>query len=85
MGWLVALPIQVYIWKQWKKPKSLILLGIPEWQACAGSNCRKVYWHMAKNGHAQRAISTEKLAQRGYKRILELYEHALIRLNCCIH
>ena len=74
-----------YIWKQWKKPrkraKSLIQLGIPEWQAWAVSNCRKAYWHMAKNGHVQRAISTEKLAQRGYKSILELYERALMRLN----
>ncbi len=45
------------------------------------SNCRKAYWHMAKNGHVQRAISIEKLAQRGYKSILELYERALMRLN----
>ena len=44
-----------YIWKQWKKlrkrAKSLIQLDIPEWQAWAVSNCRKAYWHMARNGH----------------------------------
>lgn len=45
---------------------------------CDSTNCRKAYWHMAKNGHVQRAISTEKLAQRGYKSILELYERALM-------
>lgn len=67
-----------YIWKQWKKPrkraKSLIQLGIPEWQAWAVSNCRKAYWHMARNGHVQRAISTERLAQAGYYSILDRYE-----------
>lgn len=67
-----------YIWKQWKKPrkraKSLIQLGIPEWQARAVSNCRKAYWHMAKNGHVQRAISKERLAQAGYYSILDRYE-----------
>ena len=67
-----------YIWKQWKKPKTraknLIQLGIPEWQAKAVSNCRKAYWHMARNGHVQRAISKERLAQAGYYSILDRYE-----------
>ena len=67
-----------YIWKQWKKPrkraKSLIQLGIPEWQAWAVSNCRKAYRHMARNGHVQRAISKERLAQAGYYSILDRYE-----------
>ncbi|MFQ6963407.1 MAG: group II intron maturase-specific domain-containing protein [Oscillospiraceae bacterium] len=67
-----------YIWKQWKKPKtrakSLMQLGIPEWQAWAVSNCRKAYWHMAKNGHVQRAISKERLVQAGYYSILDRYE-----------
>ena len=67
-----------YIWKQWKRPKtrakSLIQLGIPEWQAKAVSNCRKAYWHMAKNSHVQRAISKERLAQAGYYSILARYE-----------
>ena len=66
-----------YIWKQWKKPKtrakSLMQLGIPEWQARAVSNCRKAYWHMAKNGHVQRAISKERLARAGYYSILDRY------------
>ena len=57
-----------YIWKQWKRPgkraRSLIQLGIPEWQAWAVSNCRKAYWHMAKNGHVQRAISKEDSYRR---------------------
>jgi len=28
--------------------------------------------------------SDGKIAQRGYKSNLELYEHVLIQLNCCI-
>ena len=72
-----------YIWKQWKKPrkraKSLIQLGIPEWQAWAVSNCRKAYWHMARNGHVQRAISKERLAQAGYYSILDRYESLHLR------
>ena len=70
--------IRMCIWKQWKKPKtrakSLMQLGIPEWQARAVSNCRKAYWHMAKNGHVQRAISKERLARAGYYSILDRYE-----------
>ena len=48
-------------------------LGIPEWQARAVNYCRKAYWHMAKNGHVQRALSKERLAQTGYYRILDRY------------
>ena len=76
-GWLRR-RYRCYIWKQWKKPKAraknLMQLGIPEWQAKAVSNCRKAYWHMAKNGHVQRAISKERLAQAGCYSILDRYE-----------
>ena len=76
-GWLRR-RFRCYIWKQWKRPgtraKSLMQLGIPEWQAWAVSNCRKAYWHMAKNGHVQRALSKERLAQAGYYSILDRYE-----------
>ena len=77
---VVMQKVKVYIrgWQQWKKPKtrakSLMQLGIPEWQARAVSNCRKAYWHMAKNGHVQRAISKERLARAGYYSILDRYE-----------
>ena len=76
-GWLRR-RYRCYIWKQWKKPKAraknLMQLGIPEWQAKAVSNCRKAYWHMSKNGHIQRAISKERLAQAGCYSILDRYE-----------
>ena len=54
--------------------KTTMQPGIPEWQARAGSNCRKAYWHMAKNGHVQRELSKERLAQAGYDSILDRYE-----------
>jgi len=78
-GWLRR-RYRCYIWKQWKKPRtradSLMQLEIPEWQAWAVSNCRKGYWHMAKNGHVQRAILKERLVQAGYYSILDRYESA---------
>ena len=43
-------------------------------EAKAVGNCRKAYWHMAKNGHALRAISKERLAQAGCCSILDRYE-----------
>ena len=77
-GWLRR-RYRCYIWKQWKKPrtraKNLMKLGIPEWQAWVVGNCRKAYWHMAKNGHVQRAISKERLAQAGYYSIIDRYEY----------
>ena len=76
-GWLRR-HYRSYIWKQWKRPrtraKRLMQLGIPEWQAWAVSNCQKAYWHMAKNGHVQRALSKERLAQVGCYSILARYE-----------
>ena len=69
---------RMYIWKQWKKPRTRILnlmkLGIPDWQAKIVGNSRKAYWHMARNGHVQRAASNKRLAQAGYFSILDRYE-----------
>ena len=56
------------------RAENLMKLGIPEWQAWSVSNCRKAYWHMAKNGHVQRAISKERLALAGCYSILDRYE-----------
>lgn len=51
-----------------------MLPGISEWQAWAVNNCRKTYWPILKNGHVQRAISKERLAQAGYDSILDRCE-----------
>ena len=43
--------IRMYIWKQWKKPKTRIAnlkkLGMPEWQVYRNGNTRKGYWAIA--------------------------------------
>ena len=56
------------------RAENLMKLGIPEWQAWSVSNCRKAYWHMAKNGHVERANSKERLALAGCYSILDRYE-----------
>ena len=76
-GWLRR-RLRMYIWKQWKLPKTriknLIQLGIPEWAAYTYGNSRKGYWRMAGTSTVNRAISNERLAAAGYFDILNYYE-----------
>ena len=76
-GWLRR-RLRMYIWKQWKLPKTriknLILLGIPEWAAHRYGNSRKGYWRMAGTSTVERAISNERLAAAGCFEILNYYE-----------
>ena len=76
-GWLRR-RLRMYIWKQWKLPKTriknLILLGIPEWAACRYGNSRKGYWRMAGTTTVKNAISNKRLAAAGYFEILNYYE-----------
>ena len=70
--------IRMYIWKQWKKPRTrvanLVKLGMPEWQAYRNSNTRKGYWAVAGSGILKATITNERLASAGYYSILERYE-----------
>lgn len=70
--------IRMYIWKQWKKPKTkienLIKLGMPGWQAYRNGNTRKGYWAIAGSGILNRTITNERLARRGYYDISEAYK-----------
>ena len=70
--------IRMYIWKQWKKPKTrvqnLLKLGIPEWAACICGNSRKGYWRVADTTTLKTAISNERLAAAGYFSIAGCYE-----------
>ena len=69
---------RMYIWKQWKKPKTrvnnLIMLGMPEWQAYRNGNTRKGYWAVAGSGILTHTITSQRLVQAGYSSTLEMYE-----------
>jgi len=76
-GWLRR-RLRVYIWKQWKKPKTRVnnlkKLGMPEWQAYRNGNTRKGYWAIAGSGILTHTITNKRLAQAGYYSILDRYE-----------
>lgn len=76
-GWLRR-RIRMYIWKQWKKPKTMVenlkKLGMPEWQAYRNGNTRKGYWAVAGSGILNHTITNERLARRGYYDISEAYK-----------
>ncbi len=76
-GWLRR-RLRMYIWKQWKKPKTkvqnLIKLGMEPWKAYRNGNSRKGYWAVAGRGILHSTISNERLAQAGYCDILVMYE-----------
>jgi len=69
---------RMYIWKQWKKPKTKIQnlrkLGIPEWQAYQWGNSRLGYWRIAGSPVLSCSITNEKLVRAGYYDILARYE-----------
>lgn len=78
--------IRMYIWKQWKKPKTRVQnlkkLGIPEWQAYQWGNTRLGYWRVAGSAILSRSITNEKLALAGYYDFPAQYEH-IRKLHLC--
>lgn len=76
-GWLRR-RIRMYIWKQWKKPKTratnLKKLGMPDWMAYRNGNTRKGYWAVAGSGILTHTITNERLARRGYFDISAAYK-----------
>ena len=78
--------IRMYIWKQWKKPKTRVQnlkrLGIPAWQAYQWANTRLGYWRVAGSGILSRSITNEKLALAGYYDFPAQYEH-IRKLHLC--
>ena len=76
-GWLKR-RLRMYIWKQWKKPKTrvenLIKLGMEPWKAHRNGNTRKGYWTIARSGILTRTITDKRLAEAGYFDILAKYE-----------
>lgn len=77
--------LRMYIWKQWKKPKTRIRnlqkLGIPEWQAYQWGNTRRGYWRVSASPILTRSITNKKLVQAGYFEILKRYEQLRMHLN----
>ncbi len=69
--------LRVYIWKQWKLPKTrirnLMKLGIPKYYAHKWGYI-KAYWNVAGSPVLTRSITNKRLAQAGYYSILARYE-----------
>ncbi len=78
--------IRMYIWKQWKKPRTRIAalrkLGIPDWQAYEWGNTRLGYWRIAASPILTCSITDKKLARAGYYDFPAQYEH-LRKLHLC--
>ena len=76
-GWLRR-RIRMYIWKQWKKPKTklrnLMKLGVPKNYAWMAANSRRGYWFTVDTGAVKRAITNERLASAGYLDLSLAYE-----------
>ncbi len=78
--------IRMYIWKQWKKPRTRIAalrkLGIPDLQAYEWGNTRLGYWRIAASPILNCSITDEKLAQAGYFNLPAQCER-LLKLHVC--
>jgi RNA-directed DNA polymerase len=69
--------LRMCIWKQWKRVKtritSLRKLGVSEQKAYEWGNTRKGYWRTAHSPILQTTITCERLKQKGYTPLTELY------------
>lgn len=70
--------IRMYIWKQWKKPKTrirnLIALGMPEYWARKNGQTGKGYWRVAGSGILNHTLTDKYLGSIGYVDISKKYE-----------
>lgn len=78
--------IRMYIWKQWKKPKTRVKalrqLGVSTDQAYQWGNTRLGYWRVAGSQILKCSITDGKLALAGYYDFPAQYEH-LRKLHLC--
>ena len=76
-GWLRR-RFRMYIWKQWKNPKTraknLIDLGIPTARAYYWGYSRKGYWRISRSQVLSCSITNDRLAADGYFDIVDCYE-----------
>ncbi len=75
-GWTQA-RLRMCIWKQWKRVRtriaSLRKLGVSEQQAYEWGNTRKGYWRIAHSPILQTTITCDRLKQKGYTPLTEMY------------
>lgn len=78
--------IRMYIWKQWKKPKTKIAnlrkLGVSSDKAYQWGNSRLGYWRIAGSPILSCSITNEELALAGYYNFPAQYEQ-LRKLHLC--
>ncbi len=71
--------LRMCIWKQWKRVRtriaSLRKLGASEQKAYEWGNTRKGYWRIAHSPILHTTITCERLKQKGYIPLTELYAH----------
>jgi hypothetical protein len=74
--WIQA-RLRMCIWKQWKRVKtriaSLRKLGVSDQKAYEWGNTRKGYWRTAHSPILQTTITCERLKQKGYIPLTEMY------------
>ena len=72
--------MRVVIWKQWKVPSKrewgLLKLGVPHWLAHKVANWGDHYQFVATKSVLKRAVSKEKLTQRGLVSLYDYYAKA---------
>ena len=83
-GWLRN-RLRYCIWHHWKKPerkrKNLIRLGVEGGQAYAWSRSRKGGWAIAQSPILGTTITVERLMNRGYVSMLDIYTSISPQLN----
>jgi RNA-directed DNA polymerase len=79
-GW-VRNRLRYCIWHDWKKPerkrKNLIRLGVDQEHAYAWSRTRKGGWAIAQSPILSTTITLERLQQRGYQSMTDMYRTLL--------
>ncbi|AFV01218.1 MULTISPECIES: group II intron maturase-specific domain-containing protein [unclassified Dehalobacter] len=75
--------IRMYIWKQWKRPKTrignLIALGMSVYWAHKNGYTGKGYWRVAGSGILNHTLTDKYLESLGYDDIAKKYE--VLHLN----
>jgi RNA-directed DNA polymerase len=71
--------LRMCIWKQWKRVRtriaSLQKLGVNKQKAYEWGNTRKGYWRIAHSPIMQTTVTCERLKQKGYIPLTEMYAH----------